>query len=95
MSRAQKHRPTIVTTDIRRPAADNRLLARLMGVVRSGTGWTARCPVHDDNRNSLSIHHRDGRWLLYCHAGCGWRAIIEAIGIEVTELFDKRRERGS
>ena len=31
-----------------------------------------------------------------CHAGCGWRAIIEAIGIEATELFDRMRcGRGS
>jgi hypothetical protein len=72
------------------------LLARLKGVVRSGTGWSAHCPAHPDEHSSLSIHHRDGRWLLYCHAGCGWRAIIEAIGIEATELFDRmRRERGS
>ena len=57
------------------------LLARLKGVVRSGDGWTARCPAHDDQHNSLSIHHRDGRWLLKCHAGCGWQAIIDALGI--------------
>jgi putative DNA primase/helicase len=72
------------------------LLARLKGVVPSGTGWTARCPAHADGRNSLSIHHRDGRWLLCCHAGCGWRAIIGAIGMEAAELFDTMgRERGS
>jgi hypothetical protein len=71
------------------------LLARLKGVVPSGTGWSAHCPAHPDEHSSLSIHHRDGRWLLYCHAGCGWRAIIEAIGIEATELFDRmHRERG-
>jgi putative DNA primase/helicase len=72
------------------------LLARLKNVSRSGEGWTARCPAHADNHSSLSIHHRSGRWLIYCHAGCRWRAIIEAIGIEAAELFDKMgRERGS
>jgi putative DNA primase/helicase len=71
------------------------LLARLKGVVRSGTGWTARCPAHDDKHNSLSIHHRNGRWLLYCHVGCGWEAIIDAIGLRPAELFDDRREQGS
>src|SRR5262245_65444208 len=80
----------------KRSAIMTDLLARLKNVARSGEGWTARCPAHDDNRNSLSIHHRDGRWLLYCHAGCGWRVIIESIGIEATELFDKMgRGRGS
>jgi putative DNA primase/helicase len=71
------------------------LLARLKGVLRSGTGWTARCPAHDDKRNSLSIHHRNGRWLLYCHVGCGWAAIIDAMGVRPAELFDDKREQGS
>ena len=46
------------------------ILALLNGVRRSGKGWTARCPSHDDKNNSLSVHHRDGKWLLHCHAGC-------------------------
>jgi hypothetical protein len=70
------------------------LLARLKGVVRSGTGWTARCPAHEDNRNSLSIHHCNGRWLLYCHAGCGWRAIIDRIGMQPADLFDDNWRAG-
>jgi len=55
-----------------------------------GDGWTARCPTHADWRNSLSIHHRDGRWLFKCHAGCGWQEIINALGIEASGLFDVR-----
>jgi hypothetical protein len=38
------------------------LLARLNGVLRSGDGWTARCPA------------RDRRCLIKCHAGCEWEA---------------------
>src|ERR1700720_2250925 len=72
------------------------LLACLNGVVRSGDGWTARCPAHDDRRNSLSIHHRHGRWLLKCHAGCGWQAIVDALGAEAADLFDdEKRGAGS
>ena len=52
------------------------LLAQLKGVARAGDGWTARCPAHDDRHNSLSIHHRDGRWLLRCHAGCTGRRLL-------------------
>ena len=63
-------------------------LARLTGVRRSGDGWTARCPGHDDRRNSLSIHHRNGRWLIRCHAGCGWREIVIAMGLTPADLFD-------
>ena len=64
------------------------ILARLRGVRRSGEGWTAKCPAHEDNQNSLSIHHRNGKWLLKCHAGCDWKAIIAAVGIAPNELFD-------
>ncbi len=64
------------------------LLARLKNVVRNGDGWTARCPAHDDQRNSLSIHHRDGRWLLNCHAGCGFKKIIGALGMSAVDFFD-------
>ena len=57
------------------------LLALLAGVCRSGDGWTARCPAHDDQHQSLSVHHRDGKWLIKCHAGCDWREIISALGL--------------
>jgi hypothetical protein len=71
----------------RKGAVMTDLLARLKDVCRSGDGW---CPAHADWRNSLSIHHRDGRWLLKCHAGCGWQEIINALGIEASGLFDVR-----
>jgi hypothetical protein len=69
------------------------LLARLKGVEPSGDGWTARCPAHEDRHNSLSVHHRDGRWLVKCHAGCNWRAITDALGMDAADLFDDE-ERG-
>ncbi len=70
------------------------LLERLNGVRPNGEGWTARCPAHDDWENSLSIHRRDGRWLLKCHAGCGWRAIVDALGIDVVDLFANKEPGG-
>ena len=36
------------------------ILTRLNGVRRSGEGWTAKCPAHEDKQSSLSVHHRDG-----------------------------------
>jgi hypothetical protein len=64
------------------------LLARLNGVAKSGEGWTARCPAHDDHHSSLSIACRDGRWLLKCHAGCDWQEVVGALGIAAEDLFD-------
>jgi putative DNA primase/helicase len=71
------------------------LLARLKGVEPSGDGWTARCPAHEDRHNSLSVHHDGGRWLVKCHAGCKWRAITDALGMEAADLFDDEERGGS
>jgi hypothetical protein len=65
------------------------LLAHLDGVSRSGEGWTARCPAHDDQHQSLSVHYRDGRWLIKCHAGCEWEKIVDALGLTPADLFDR------
>jgi hypothetical protein len=79
--------------DARRPAITD-LLARLSGVRRNGEGWTARCPAHDDQHNSLSIHHRDGRWLVKCHAGCEWTSIRDALGLMTADLLDNGKQGG-
>jgi RecA-family ATPase len=58
-------------------------LARGLKAKRSGAGWTARCPAHDDHRESLSIGvGENGRLLLKCHAGCAFDAILKAAGVE-------------
>ena len=68
------------------------LLDRLERVRRSGAGWTARCPAHDDRRASLSVGRGDDRrWLLKCHAGCSFDAIVAALGIDARELFPAKR----
>jgi hypothetical protein len=64
------------------------VLSRLQGVRRSGNGWSALCPAHDDRHQSLSVSEgRDGRVLLKCHAGCDAQAIVRAIGLELRDLF--------
>ncbi len=64
------------------------LLACLEEVRRSGEGWTARCPAHDDREPSLSVAlGADGRILVNCHAGCRTEHICAALGIAVSDLF--------
>lgn len=70
------------------------ILAQLKSVRRCGEGWSAKCPAHQDKKNSLSVHHAGGKWLLKCHAGCHWKAIIAAIGVAADELFDADKRRG-
>jgi putative DNA primase/helicase len=64
-----------------------RLLDRLEGVRGNGNGWMARCPAHADKNPSLSIHERDGRILLHCHAGCTLESVLAAARVEARELF--------
>jgi hypothetical protein len=68
-----------------------RVLARLPGARRSGNGWTARCPGHDDQHNSLSVREgADERVILHCFAGCQFDAIVAALGLPVADLFADR-----
>jgi hypothetical protein len=64
-------------------------LADALGGRRSGDGWIARCPAHNDRHPSLSINEgTDGRVLLHCHAGCSVEAILAAQGLETRDLFE-------
>ena len=57
-------------------------LDRLEGVRKSGTGFKARCPAHDDKNPSLSITEgAGGKVLVRCHAasGCTFEAIRDAL----------------
>ena len=67
-----------------------RLLKLLENVRASGNGSTARCPAHDDRENSLSVNiGDDGRVLLKCFAGCTVEAVVDALGLELRDLFPK------
>jgi DNA primase len=32
---------------------------------------SARCPFHEDHRNSFSVFQGERGWFFKCHAGCG------------------------
>jgi putative DNA primase/helicase len=55
---------------------------------RTGSGYQAKCPAHDDDKASLTISQGDdGHILLYCHARCDTTKICKTLGIEVKDLF--------
>ncbi len=58
--------------------------------VKSGDGYKARCPCHEDRNPSLSVK-MNGRLLLHCFAGCSYDRIVAALGL-TPELPAKRRE---
>ena len=54
-------------------------IARALGGRKTGQGWTARCPAHDDQKPSLSIRAANGKVLVCCHAGCEQERAIAAL----------------
>jgi hypothetical protein len=71
-------------------------LVQRLHAQRSGKGWIAKCPTHDDHMPSLSIDEgADGRALLNCHAGCTTANILAAIGLTMRDLFPASPQRQS
>jgi hypothetical protein len=74
------------------------VLSRLSAVKKRGEQYTARCPAHHDKTPSLSVKEgRDGRVLMFCHAGCTLDEIVRALGLRLSDLFpvdDRRGRRG-
>ena len=66
------------------------ILNRLDGVKKSGKGFIAKCPAHDDKTPSLSmIELADGRILIRCFAECPTLDVLAAIGLSLSDLFPK------
>lgn len=72
-------------------------LERLNGVRKDGSGWMARCPCRDDDKNpSMHIAEGDdGRVLVTCHRGtpCSLDQICTAVGLDVKDLMPPRKEK--
>lgn len=65
-------------------------LSRLENTKRAGNGHVARCPAHEDRKQSLGVHQGDdGRVLLRCYAGCSVEQVVTAMGLELKDLFDR------
>lgn len=71
--------------------AVSRVLSALDSPKRSGSGWSARCPAHNDRVASLTVSQGDdGRALLHCHSGCRAEDIASACGLKMQDLFEDR-----
>lgn len=57
----------------------------------NGDTCKAKCPCHDDKQASLSISYddKDNKTLIYCHAGCDTRSVLNSVGLKITDLFDR------
>ena len=54
-------------------------IARELGGKRSGAGYIAKCPAHDDNNPSLSLRDSGGQLLVHCQAGCAQCDVVDAL----------------
>jgi hypothetical protein len=72
------------------------LLERLEGVREHGSFYRAFCPAHDDRTTpNLDVKEGDdGRALLICRAGCRVEDVVEALGLEMRDLFAGGAGRG-
>jgi len=50
--------------------------------------WQALCPAHDDRSPSLSVARKDDRLLVHCHAGCRTADVLQALGLEMGDLYE-------
>ena len=56
---------------------------------KSGDGYQARCPAHDDKHPSLSVSSdRENNALVHCHAGCTPTDIVMALGLTMADLTE-------
>ena len=73
--------------DLFTPTVNTFRIDSLRNVKGNNGQYTALCPAHDDNNNSLSVKITNDRVLLYCHAGCSTESIVSALGLPMTALF--------
>lgn len=62
------------------------IASRLTRSKRSGAGWVACCPAHEDSTPSLSINDGEKGPVFKCHAGCSQESVvnaIEALGVAI------------
>ncbi len=65
----------------------DQILSKLQNVKGKEHQFTARCPAHDDKRNSLSLSEDDDKIVIHCFAGCSPEKIVLSMGITMAELF--------
>jgi len=51
--------------------------------------FQACCPAHEDKKPSLNLKQVDDKILITCQAGCQPEAIMQSLGLQMTDLFIK------
>lgn len=58
------------------------------GVTRfNDNSFQCKCPVHNDHTASMTVSKGKKGILIYCHAGCETKSILETVGLRESDLF--------
>lgn len=76
-------------------SVDN-ILQRLNKVRKTGPNkWIACCPAHEDKHPSFSVLETDdGRVLIHCFGGCSTSEVLDALGMDCSDLFPAKPMNG-
>jgi len=87
----------LIVSALPQTPATARVLQALTHVKARETYWVATCPAHDDDVASLTVSvGRKGQVLLKCHAGCELVAIVDKMGLVLSDLWpDKPSTNGA
>lgn len=81
-------------------SAFDKVVDRLRNFKRTGpdTG-IASCPTaaheHGDRSRGLALRAGEGKCVIFCHAGCTYREIVDALGLTAADLFDRPLAQGA
>ena len=63
-------------------------LSRLTKVKKTGNGWIACCPAHDDKSPSLTVGiGKGGGVIAHCFGGCDIADVVAAVGMTLSDLM--------
>lgn len=80
--------------NIRKTPELERVIGRLDKVRPSGSGFSAKCPAHEDSDPSLTVSLGAGnKVLVNCHKGCHADDIVKALGLEMNDLWPPEKEK--
>lgn len=64
------------------------LLHCLDGVIQTSGGYMAKCPAHEDRRQSLTVTSgKQNQILIHCFAGCDIHQIVDSLGLTISDLY--------
>ena len=67
------------------------ILRKFQGVKEIGEKqFQCLCPTHSDKKASLTITEDGEKILMYCHAGCDTKDILNAVGLKESDLFNNK-----